>query len=349
MESQVTDSRDAGRHVVVDEVRAALDRDFSHLISMEDVTASSEASRRQMFLSRALAALAIRRLTGVSNVAAAAAVVDGHEDRGLDAMGIIAEDRRLCLVQAKWSNDGTAGVGEIAVLRMRDALQKLVKGRYARFNSRVRDLAPAVGSLFEEPRFDVTMVFAVMGDGHLHPNVLAEIAETREDLAGPGMSLRHRVLHAPILHSEAGMPTLEPPVSLAVRMDNWMRETTGPYNALCGVVGIGDVADWYGNYRTRLIHQTLRTLLPIPRIQQKTAEMLETRKFWHLSPGITLLCDSIEPQCPGTDSGEGATGSFDLDGVKIINGAQTVASIHSYKQSQSPLPETSLLVRMIAE
>lgn len=69
-------------------------------------TGDSDEKREQNFLSRALAAYAIHRLTGCSLVDAAAALVDGGGDGGIDAIYYSPSSNTLWVVQSKYIADG---------------------------------------------------------------------------------------------------------------------------------------------------------------------------------------------------------------------------------------------------
>ena len=62
----------------------------------------------QAFLSRAVAALAVKMETACSDEDAARAVIDCETDRGIDAVAVEQRGERhhLTLVQAKWSDKG---------------------------------------------------------------------------------------------------------------------------------------------------------------------------------------------------------------------------------------------------
>jgi hypothetical protein len=112
----------------IEYVRKAIDERYADLLDLSDMRKSASASeRRQAFLSRGLAAIAVQIEHQVGPRAAAACVFDGEDDRGLDAMSVdLGTPRpRVCLVQAKWSVstrnscdgavrlDGFAGSGEV--------------------------------------------------------------------------------------------------------------------------------------------------------------------------------------------------------------------------------------------
>jgi hypothetical protein len=63
-----------------------LDKQFGGQIDMSDWHKAPEADVRLCFLSRAFAALCIKRLAGTDAQTAAASVTDGFRDNGIDAL-----------------------------------------------------------------------------------------------------------------------------------------------------------------------------------------------------------------------------------------------------------------------
>src|SRR5690606_32744916 len=90
----------------VQHVRQALLRDYAGLIYEDDLKGYQGSAWEQRFLSRALAASAVRRVTGCDHKAAGQAVTDGENDQGIDAVAVDETSRHVWLVQAKWSDTG---------------------------------------------------------------------------------------------------------------------------------------------------------------------------------------------------------------------------------------------------
>ncbi|NEE14650.1 hypothetical protein G3M58_50305, partial [Streptomyces sp. SID7499] len=98
-------------------VRKAIEERFTGLIDMTDKARAQEPKQREAFLSRGLAALAVQIEHPCPDRVAALSVFDGEDDRGLDsiAVEVRSPQPRICLVQAKWSEQGKGGFGESEV------------------------------------------------------------------------------------------------------------------------------------------------------------------------------------------------------------------------------------------
>jgi hypothetical protein len=92
----------------VNQIKTRVHELFDDKIDLSDVDTGnlSPKARESFFLSRALAAYAIHIVGHVDVDAAAAAVTDGGNDNGIDAIHYDERDKRLYVVQSKWIHDG---------------------------------------------------------------------------------------------------------------------------------------------------------------------------------------------------------------------------------------------------
>lgn len=88
----------------------------------------SEFERDRAFLSRALTALTLQDLAGVDAADAAAGVIDGHDDHGIDGVLVDPTLPQLWIVQAKWSDNGRASLDQAAALKLHRGIGKLLDG-----------------------------------------------------------------------------------------------------------------------------------------------------------------------------------------------------------------------------
>jgi hypothetical protein len=82
------------------------------------------------FLSRALAAYAIHKLSGCSLDDAAASVVDGEGDGGVDAIYYAASTSLLWVVQSKFFSDGRGEPDLGSVTKFKTGLENLLQGKF---------------------------------------------------------------------------------------------------------------------------------------------------------------------------------------------------------------------------
>lgn len=319
---------------------------------MTDRAKADPKEEERAFLSRAVAALAIKRETGWSDQQAAAGLIDDFVDRGIDAVAVEerAEDRyHITLVQAKWSENGTAGFGERELRALFRGLDDLRELEFHRFNSRIEPHAAALETALDNPG-TIRLVLALVTDNDLHPNIERELRagiDARSWL--PGL-IDYRVINMRGLYEELLGDHAERKVELDVWLEGAGKETI-PYEAFYGTVSVAEVAEWYqGDNRTHLFSRNLRDALDESDVNPKIQGTLlsEPEHFWYFSNGITLLCESYEPKGKG-EFRPGAGVGFRLKGASVVNGAQTVDAIaRAIQKSKGTAAKGRVLVRIIS-
>ncbi|MBW4090042.1 MAG: AIPR family protein [Proteobacteria bacterium] len=111
-------------------------------------------------------------------------------------------------------------------------------------------------------------------------------------------------------------------------------QTKAPYQAFYGQVAASDVAQWGAKWRHRIFSKNIRSFLGAnTAVNEGIADSIRKtpNQFWYLNNGITALCSSITKRAVGGNSRE--AGTFECQGVAIVNGAQTVGAITELSDS----------------
>ncbi|WP_440105553.1 AIPR family protein [Streptosporangium sp. H16] len=309
-------------------MRTALMQNYSGLIYEEDLRGYDQAGRDQRFLSRALAADAVRIVTGCDYETAGRAVIDGDKDQGIDAIAVGESSPEVWLVQAKSSNAGTAKLSRDDALAFADGV-RLVDGRnFDPFNDRMQPFLPQLDAAMGDSRLRINLVVALMGPATLSEAAASVMERLLEDANNNGPLLRYDVLSSADFYQRLRQDVAPDPVNVAATMQNWLRRDV-PFEAWQGTVAVRDIAEWYDQHRDALYEQNVRKSLGLTRINSGIKETLlkEPENFWYFNNGITVLCDRIEPHYLGRRRGDEPV-RLTLEGVSVVNGAQTVTAIH---------------------
>ncbi|WP_241191739.1 AIPR family protein [Streptomyces sp. ADI97-07] len=318
------------------------------MIDLADYAGRPASHRQTAFFSRALAARAIQRFTGSSPMESARAVVDGFGDNGIDALAIDEENRRIVLVQSKLDNSGKAGLSQADALKITNGCGDLFNMRFDRFSPALQARRSEISAALSDPAVTFIVVVATTGRSSLpdearlvFEDFLAEVNETDPVVSLEVLGLRE--FHSMVVEGTAG-----PSIEIAVPIEQWGTVDL-PYQAYYGLVQASEIASWYEHHGDRLFSQNLRKSLGNTDVNEGlTATLLnQGQHFWYFNNGITALCQSIKKTPRG-----GAThayGDFVVDGVSVVNGAQTVASIHrAAKKSEEALADARVWVRFIS-
>lgn len=333
----------------VEYVRAALLSNYNGLIYDEDLHGYDTAGREQRFLSRALSADALRIVTGCDHETAAKGVIDGEGDQGIDAVAVGDGSAEVWLVQAKWSDAGTAKLPKAEALTFADGV-RLIDGRnFDPFNERMDPFRPRLDAVMGDARLRINLVVAVMGEAILPEASTAVLNRLREDANKHGPLLDYHVLGAADFYERLRQDVAPDPVNVTATMKNWLFKHT-PFEAWQGTVAVKDIAGWHAEHGDALYEQNVRKSLGLTRINSGIKETLleEPENFWYFNNGITVLCDRIEARYLGRRRG-GEPVELTLAGVSVVNGAQTVTAIHeAFEANPDTVEEAEVTVRIFS-
>ncbi|RSN64510.1 AIPR family protein [Actinomadura sp. WAC 06369] len=335
--------------VQVRNLKRRLTEQFRDSIDMSDW--KGRKGEEHAFLSRAVAALAIKMETACSDDDAARSVIDCETDRGIDAVAVEQRGERhhVTLVQAKWSDKGEAGFGEGDVSAVMRGLDYLLELDFDRFGSPIDRHSAKLHAALNSPSPKVVIVLALVTGTDLHPNTRSFLEEEidRHNLDDDLVS--YKIVNLRDLHREILGDHAERKVDIDVQLHSLGRFVE-PFLAYYGTVSTEEVAEWYGKHGRHLTARNIRDAFDISDVNEKIRSTLtkEPELFWYLSNGITLICDRVRKHGKGAPSTGGSAG-FRLEGASVINGAQTVSAIHrAMQQKPGKVAAGRVLVRIIA-
>ncbi len=324
----------------VRQLEKALVEQFDGLIDMTDLEGRDENSVRTAFLSRALAALAVLEVAGLDRKQAAACIIDGFDDQGIDAVAVDTDAPHIWIVQAKWSKEGNATFDQKALFAAKEGLKKLVNSQYDRFNKKLQPMVPNLNSALSNPRVQITIVPALAGDRQLSAGIQRDFEDLLCEYNDPQEILRVEPILLPNFISALRSGLDDPKVDLIARMPDF-RYHDEPYLAYYGTLTADQVARWYSEHRHRLFQRNIRFPLGLTKINAGLMETVlrEPEHFWYFHNGITVLCDQLNVS---------PRGDLELSGASVVNGAQTVASLHeAAERSAESVARARLNVRII--
>ncbi|TDX75977.1 AIPR protein [Rathayibacter sp. PhB151] len=330
-------------------IATEIERRFTHLLDISDVKSASQAQRSMAIKTRGLAAYALVCLVpGLSDADAANHVTDGSGDCGIDALYVQPTTSAIFVVQSKWHDEGTGSIGLGDLRNTIGGIKYLMDSRYDRFNSKFANILPQVESAFDNVNVSVNLAIAVTGSSTLAQepqtaldDFIEEMNEISELLAISHLGLADL---RRFLTSGSGGAKIDMDVTLL----NWGL-LTDPYTAYYGLIEAATVASWYKQYGGQLFDQNLRKALGATPVNSSLIKTLtdEPQNFWYFNNGITVLSESVDKTMRGGASRQ--SGDFQIKGLSIVNGAQTVSSIANVARSApEKLGNVSVWIRIIS-
>ncbi|WP_236671329.1 AIPR family protein [Streptomyces sp. 7-21] len=330
-------------------VRKAIEERFDGLIDMSDQARLSQESRHQAFLSRGLAALATQIEHPCSDRVAASRVFDGQDDQGLDAIAVEVSTvrSRIRLVQAKWSDQNKGAFGEAEVHKMFHGLELMLDRNFGKFNRRFQPFVPDIERAYETGTPKITLVLALMREAPLSDGVRELIKIKQGEQNQVEQMVEVKILDLRDFHRAILGDAAAPKINAKVQLECFGQEST-PYKAMYGTMTVPDLADLYEEHPRGLFARNIRDSLDESDVNLKIRRTLreEPEHFWYFSNGITMLCETITPLGRALP---GKVGHFQLTGVSVVNGAQTVSAIHrAFKEDPDAAQDGRVLVRLIS-
>ncbi|WP_433160351.1 AIPR family protein [Kribbella sp. CA-247076] len=308
-------------------IRDALRRDFEKYIDISDIANQPGPALEQAFLSRALTALTLQDLAGCSLDEAVAGVIDGRDDNGIDGIFVSESLQHVWVVQTKWSDRGAASVNQEATLKLQRGLRLLLDGESDQFNSRFQRLADKVSAAIDTPGVKITAALAIMGRPQVSDLVRSDLDKMLADFNQLESLVELKLVGFPQFYQLIKAGVADAKVDMDAVLDNW-GTLEEPYRAYYGTMPVSHVAAWYAEHGEKLFSQNIRRSLGLTDVNNGIRATLvnDPEHFWYFNNGITVLCDSLRKSARESTN---RTGRFVLTGASVVNGAQTVQSIHA--------------------
>ena len=329
-------------------VKAKLDDAFSGKIDLSDVTNPDEMENK--FYTRALAAMAVVVKCGIDYEMAAKSITDGYHDMGIDAIYNDTVQKKLVLVQSKWRKDGTGGVSQEEAQTFVEGINRIITLDVEGCNKKISEKRQAIDIAIRDMDYQIETIFChtgsqAMSEYALRPinNLLknVNIVESTELLFFSEIKLQELYEH--FANGQNGENIILDDVVLT----NW-GVVAAPFEAYYGTISAAALGKWYDDYGNRLFNKNIRYYKGSTSVNEgiKTVLKEEPENFFYYNNGIKILCKKITRKILHGASRE--MGLFVLEGVSLVNGAQTTGTIGAvYSETPEVLDSANVLIQMI--
>lgn len=313
----------------VTQIAGYLQKNLHGKIDLSDYAHHKDpAERDKAFLTRALATLATSQLTDRPITDFAESVTDGSKDGGIDLIHFNEKDKTLYLVQTKWHEDGNGSIVQGDMLKFIAGVKKIIDLRLDDFNERVKNRTEDIKSAVYDANAKIVLVVAHTGADSLSDVVRGDIEDYIEQQNDTSEIMSLEVMNQSALHKAVSAGLAGNPINVDIQLLNW-GQLRDPHKAVYGRVFAADVASWYQDSGPKLFEKNLRQFLPASTVNQDLVDTLlqNPGEFWYFNNGITAVARSVEKKLLGGNQTD--TGIWECKGFSVVNGAQTVGSIHA--------------------
>lgn len=316
-----------------------------------EANSGSQEERARNFQSRALAAYAIHKLGGADLDQAAAAIVDGGGDGGIDVVSHSPMSNTLWVVQSKFMATGR-GEPELGdVTKFKTGLENLMLGNFEAFheNEAWRQRLPAIESIFNHGGLQVRAALVYTGINivsedrrRLFEDVKRRFSAESDyfDVLICGLTTVHDWLIG--LDEGVGIPKAE----LTLLTPGWVKT---PYETLYGVIPLADIARLYVQHGKRLIAANIRAYKGRTEVNNQIVATIreEPQHFFYLNNGLTAFCERLEVH--NLDRAKMDAKRITAYGLSIVNGAQTLGSLAGcFAGNPQPPPDGVVFLKIIS-
>ena len=304
---------------------------FREHLDISDIGAN-DAQREDKIITRCLAAYAVYNTIECTPQESAHSVVDGGDDNGIDAIFYSAINRRMIIVQSKWSKNGAGEPESAGVAKFCNGVRDLFNLNFDRFNSKIQKKQNEIEKALGEYDTKYSLIFIdtctasnfAIHSARLIDDLLNEMNNTGDDNAEKLVTFNR--MNQGKVHSSLALSAGNEPIDIELGLTNWGL-VSEPYKAYYGMVSGKEIEEWWKNYNTRLFEKNIRQVLGKTDVNDEIEKTLLDNPdlFWYFNNGITIIADKIEKSIVG--GGNRDLGSFKLSNIAIVNGAQTVSSI----------------------
>lgn len=329
-------------------IATRLDEILSNKIDLTDIKNEEEA--QTTFYSRAIAALAVMMRCGIDEDGSARCVTDGYHDMGIDAVYNDSIQKKLVLVQSKWRKDGRGGITQEEASTFSQGTKRIIVSDFEGCNPKIDAKKSDIISALKNMDYQVEMIFCHTGNQSIADYAKRPItdllSQVNED-DSTDILVFSEIKLQDIYDYLASSQNADNIVLDDVLLSDW-GSIDEPYKAYYGTIPATALGAWYQQYGNRLFAKNIRFYKGSTEVNQGIRDVLKTapEKFFYYNNGIKILCRKITRKA--AYSSARTTGLFTLEGVSLVNGAQTTGAIGSvFSDSPQAIEKAKVFVQMI--
>lgn len=329
-------------------IQAKIDELFKELVDLSDVKNPDEKVNK--FYSRSLAALVIVMQCGVEYDIAAQSITDGYHDLGIDAVYNDTAQKKLILVQSKWRKDGLGSISQEEASTFTEGVARVINFDLTGCNAKLSAKQSEITDALRDMNYQIEIVYCHTGNQGMNEyasralnSLLNQVNEDDSTELLTFTEIKLQDIYEYLANGQIN----ESIVLNDVLISNW-GSVDAPFKAYYGTIQVSAVGEWYNQYGNQLFAKNIRYYKGSTEVNQGIKEVLKTQpeKFFYYNNGIKLLCKKITKKLPYSTGNN--VGLFALEGVSLVNGAQTTGVIGAVCLENPELIESAkVFVQMI--
>ncbi len=329
-------------------VQTKLDGLFADKIDLSDSKNTEDKCNK--FYTRSIAALVIAMRGGIDYNMAAQNITDGYHDMGIDAVYNDTTQKKLFIIQSKWRKNGNGSISQEEAMTFVGGLKRIINFDFDGSNEKIMAKQQEIVTAMSDVDYQIEMIFCHTGNQTINDYAFRPIKEllcqVNEDDSTDllvFLEIKLQNIYEYLVKSQDNDDIVLDDIILS----NW-GVVTSPLKAYYGTIPAAAVGEWYSQYGNRLFDKNIRYYKGSTDVNQGIKEVLrnEPEKFFYYNNGIKILCKKITKKPAYSTSRE--MGVFILEGVSLVNGAQTTGVIGSiFMDTPETVSDAKVFVQMI--
>lgn len=313
----------------VNQIQKHLEEEFANKIDLTDVNKAPSEEKRSFFLTRALAAYAIKYHAEIGSDVASYSLTDGGDDNGIDALYYCRTSKTLYIVQSKWIYSGKGEPENADVKKFLSGIKDIFNFRFDKFNSKFQTKKDLIMMAIDDFQTKYQLILTYTGINELAQHSRSDIDDFLIEINDASESVYISTFNQKRIHESLIKDVAGSPINLVVTLRAWgkMHE---PYKAFYGQINGQEIFSWWNSHRNKLFKENIRGVLGDTTVNSEITNTLEKEpgKFWYFNNGITILAEEVRKNMAGGSNTD--YGQFSCSNISIVNGAQTVSCIGKF-------------------
>jgi len=301
------------------------------------------------FETRAIAALALMMTAGLDSQKSALHLTDGFHDMGIDAIYLDDTQKELIVIQSKWRSNGIGGITQEEMQSFTEGVKRIIEFDLNGCNPKITQKKDDIYFALTSMGYQIHLIFVHTGNEpsneYVERPLKALMNSTNDEIS---TLLVYSEISFKEIYAYLAQGQNPENINLDdVILSNWGK-IESPFPVYYGTVSAAAIGEWYRKYGNTLFAKNIRFYKGATDVNDgmKKTLLQNPENFFYYNNGIKLLCKSITRKAK--DSTTNATGLFSLEGVSLVNGAQTTGTIGTiFAENPEQVAKASVMIQIV--
>lgn len=277
-------------------------------------------------------------------------IIDGNDDRGIDAYYLDEETHTLNLFQFKLPESGNfkKEIDANAISKIYGTIKNLFSGNItitSKSNPGIKDLSEVVN---HSTIYKTNVIFVSYNIGIKSEDNITLIKDSEKSI-NEDIDFNHKIIDREKIINIFDRSRRNHSLDLKFKYQNIQPSNSinfgngSPISSWVGMISAKNLINGIDNNLSTIFDENIRLYENGSKVNigiKETASRQETSKmFYFYNNGVTIICDEAQ-NSPGNNE-------INLSGVSIVNGAQTVNSLAELNSEGSLQENVNILIRII--